>query len=443
MFSLKRYNKLGQKDLDTDDEDVRSTTIKDFGASQYDHSADLHLPNVQSSEHVSYFQCLTLGCLYACLLVTFSVMTVTAAGYASWFIQDTGPEVTANPTTISWRREFDALTELSAETYDVNGDGILDVLTSGASGTCMSIVRALDGSNGDTLFETKLTFDVFALNCNADLNLDGHFDCLLAGRFGGFAAIRGQDGTVLWYVDSSIIFPRYGFYFPLVVRDLDGDGVMDVINTHGGDTIYAPGNRNRSTGFLVVVSGRTGGKLMNRIPVPDGKETYSSPVLYRRPDGVEMVVFGTGGETIEGSLWAMSLDSIQRSVQEYTGQIKDNYNPLHEFLNPFCTNADTSSTESLRPVYNPSLYKMNHIGDINCVPWGYAKHVWTSLGLCVYQILASKHKGIMLPVLLVDMNEDSQLDLVISIFGGHTAVLDGMSLAVIWDKHFPESESYR
>lgn len=449
MFFQRRYHKLWPKNPDSDDENAESTLIGDFEDSKYDHSTDLNVSNVnvivtgshQRHERVS-FRCLALGCLYACILATFGLMTVCAAIYANWFIRHVNIGSATN--TISWRREFDALTELSAETLDVNGDGVLDVITSGSSGPCMATVRALDGSNGDTLFQTTLTFDVFALNCNADLNLDGHLDCLLAGRFGGFAAIQGQDGTLLWYVDSSIVFPRYGFYFPLLVRDLDGDGVMDVINTHGGDTKYPPDDRNRSPGYLVVVSGRTGEKLMNRIPVPDGRETYSSPVLHSLPDGREMVLFGTGGETIEGSLWAITLDSMQKRVQEYTGQITNYlYQPHLEFINPYCTHSNINATETLRPVFDASLYSKDPISGINCVPWGSAKHVWTSLGLCVYEVFVSKHKGVMLPVLLVDMNEDKQLDLVVSLFDAHTVVLDGRSLAVLWDKHFPDSESYR
>ena len=445
MFSRRPYQKLWQRDHD---EYQSSTTLQDFGVSQYDQSADLHLTvvsGIHRHKHVTHRQCLALGCLYVCILATFAVVAVTAVLYANWFIHDAKTEGEGRiKNLISWRREFGALTELSAETYDVNGDGVLDVLTSGSSGPCMSTVRALNGLNGDTLFESELNFDVFALNCNADLNLDGHSDCILAGRFGGFAAIHGQDGTLLWYVDSSVVFPRYGFYFPLLVRDLDGDGVMDIINTHGGDTIYAPNNRNRSTGLLVVVSGRTGEKLMNRITVPDGKETYSSPVLHRLPDGRQMVLFGTGGETIEGSLWGISLDSIQKSVQDYTNQIKDhNYKPLNAFTNPYCTNSSTMATEALRPVHDASVYDIGGTKDVTCVPWGHATHVWTSLQLCVYQIFVSKQKGVMLPVLLVDMNEDTVLDLVVSTFGGRTAVLDGKDVAVVWDKHFPATESYR
>ena len=446
MFFQRRYQKLLPKNPDSDDDYVESTLIRDFGDNRYDRSIHLHLPKGNVTvvpARASYLRCLALGCLYACILATFGLMTVSATIYTNWFVRHINIGSATN--TISWRREFDALTELSAETFDVNGDGVLDVLTSGSSGPCIAIVRALDGSNGDTLFQTTLSFDVFALNCNADLNLDGHVDCLLAGRFGGFAAIQGQDGTLLWYVDSSIVFPRYGFYFPLLVRDLNGDGVNDVINTHGGDTKYLPHDRNRSPGYLVVVSGRTGEKLMNRIPVPDGRETYSSPVMHSLPDGREMVLFGTGGETIEGSLWAVTLDSIHKRVQEYISQFTNHhYQPHLEFINPYCTNSNISTTEALRPVFNASLYSLSHISsDINCEPWGYVMPVRTSLGLCVYEIIASKHKGVMLPVLLVDMNEDKQLDLVVSLFDAHTAVLDGMSLAVLWNKHFPDSESYR
>ena len=44
--------------------------------------------------------------------------------------------------------------------------------------------------------------------------------------------------------------------------------------------------------------------------VPDNKESYYSPQLYTLPDGIQMVLFGTGGETHGGSLWRITLDDL-------------------------------------------------------------------------------------------------------------------------------------
>lgn len=40
--------------------------------------------------------------------------------------------------------------------------------------------------------------DVYAVNCNGDLDQDGVPDCLLAGRAGTFEAISGKSGNLLW-----------------------------------------------------------------------------------------------------------------------------------------------------------------------------------------------------------------------------------------------------
>jgi len=45
--------------------------------------------------------------------------------------------------------------------------------------------------------------------------------------------------------------------------------------------------------------------------VPDSAESYYSPVVYRRRDNTEVVLFGTGGETHRGALWALPLSDLR------------------------------------------------------------------------------------------------------------------------------------
>ena len=58
-----------------------------------------------------------------------------------------------------------------------------------------------------------------------------------------------------------------------------------------------------------MFSGKTG-KVIKWVGVPDNKESYYSPQWYILPDGVEMVLFGTGGETHGGSLWRITLEDL-------------------------------------------------------------------------------------------------------------------------------------
>ena len=68
-------------------------------------------------------------------------------------------------------------------------------------------------------------------------------------------------------------YPGYNFYYPLPLEDLDGDGIMDILSVHGGDQWYQPTEINRSAALVVIVSGKTGKKLIDPIVVPDGRES--------------------------------------------------------------------------------------------------------------------------------------------------------------------------
>ena len=120
----------------------------------------------------------------------------------------------------------------------------------------------------------------------------------------------------------------YNFYTGREFGDADGDGVGDYLVSNGGDSQLKP-YEARPPGHLMVVSG-SDGALIHRLPVPDGRETYLSPLLWSR-QGEVWVVFGTGGETFPGSLWAVpaanvlagSLDGVRTLIDfvEYKGAI--------------------------------------------------------------------------------------------------------------------------
>lgn len=87
---------------------------------------------------------------------------------------------------------------------DVNSDGELDVIMGFGTGAdmakypqvvcqvyfnqnqndsgCGGGVMALDGHSGQTLWHTYTLHEIFALNCNLDIDGDKVNDCLAAGR---------------------------------------------------------------------------------------------------------------------------------------------------------------------------------------------------------------------------------------------------------------------
>ena len=335
----------------------------------------------------------------------------------------------------------------------MNRDGITDVVMVEGLGTCDMILRALDGLTGDSVWEARLKYDAFAVKCDIDLNDDDIIDCIAAGRQSGFRALSGADGSILWDRDPNLAYLRYNFYFPLIVPDLDYDGVPDLVNTHGGDATYGESVTERSPSFLVVVSGRTGQQLMERVPVPDGHETYMSPVYLSRGEGLDgMILVGTGGETLPGSLWAISYNSLRSRILRYRTthtQYDPDYTPFREYINHACNkDMTTKELEDLRPVFDPESFDVGRDtkGDKHlslCRSWGSHHAIWNEYGLCVYQLLTTEEKGVMLPPVIVDMTEDAQDDLVVSTFDGRTLVINGNDTEVVWEVTRPGTESYR
>ncbi|CAC5391774.1 unnamed protein product [Mytilus coruscus] len=222
-------------------------------------------------------------------------------------------------------------TESSFRLVDVNSDGILDVIFgfgTGADGyfvsdivcdiyfgvkaPCFGGMMALDGLTGKELWRHYSIHELFGINCNEDLNNDGILDCTGGGRAGAFDAVSGKDGTLLWTFDKQEAKNEImNLYTSQVVKDLDGDGVRDILAIHGGDPLQDPGSKFRLSGRIVFFSGKTG-KVLQWVGVPDDKESYYSPQVYQLIDGLEIVLFGTGGETHGGSLWYISLDNLYK-----------------------------------------------------------------------------------------------------------------------------------
>ena len=245
----------------------------------------------------------------------------------------------AQNNTIHWHRMSNGSSECTPFVIDVNSDGD-DIIYTHAQYThhidlyhctsntkyenacmedigspvCGAVVVAVSGQNGEVIWLRNLTRPVFGIRCVMDVNDDDETDCFVIGRYHQWDTIDKATGYTIWEADKSIGYPGYNFYYPLPLEDFDGDGVVDILNIHGGDQSYGPDETNRSPSLIVILSGKTGKKLIDPIVVPDGHESYMSPVRYTLGDN-DVVLFGTGGETITGSLWAITVDSIKQYVE--------------------------------------------------------------------------------------------------------------------------------
>ena len=371
---------------------------------------------------------------------------------------------------LSWRVDFDpAWSELSLLEHDVNHDGISDLILDSLTwrmgknrylvcpekpngcqedlgfSPCRAQLFALDGSNGTIIWEKWVEFSTFAANCKHDLNLDGIPDCTFSGRVGLLAAINPVDGSYIWMVDPAVTFPMYGYYSPLFIRDFDRDGIIDLIVTHGGDPTYQPQQKHRSPGFIFVLSGRTGQQLSELIPMPDGQESYSSPVAYNVSGNVELVLFGSGGETVKGSLWAMTVQSLQMHVDNWTPNRAERYRPNKLYFDPLCISL--KDIESVRPQSKKNTFKYLKNGEewmTLCSVWSKDSRVmWNPYHVCVYEFLAGSKSGTMQPPVIVDYDGDGINDLLVTQFSEHTILIDGASVSTVWNHTATNTQSYR
>ena len=217
-----------------------------------------------------------------------------------------------------------ASSESSVRFVDVNCDGVLDAIVayemdksdvkaptprllveclSADAGTldfCHGGVLALDGKTGAILWERMTPNGLYAIACLVDVTGDGDTDCFVGGRYGDFAVLERHTGAAIW--SSRTRHPTWGYSTPQLVRDYDGDGVVDVVVTHGGDPACAWNETERDAGLLVLYSSQRG-VVLSAVAMPDGRETYMSPVVHD-----SRIYFGSGGETVGGCLWSIDAD---------------------------------------------------------------------------------------------------------------------------------------
>jgi len=286
-----------------------------------------------------------------------------------------------------WISEYDNLgTFSSPRVIDLNGDGIKDIVIGAGRqefSACDSSVIALDGANGQILWNVSARDQIFGSANFMDINDDGVQDVFIGGRSAEFMAINGKTGKIIWEFfpqgDTSEIGANnlFNFYNPQFIPDQDMDGIQDILVSNGGDVTAEPYDENRTSGSLMVISGLTG-QLLSRAAMPDNREIYMSALVDDLDnDGTLDIIFGTGGETVGGGFYRSTL---------------------------------------------PDLMK----GDIS-----------NSILLAT-----GEHKGFIGPPVIADINGDHVKDIIVNSVDGRLMAFDGVDHQIIWGGKIPDTESY-
>ena len=228
--------------------------------------------------------------------------------------------VNANAQTeMLWSTTVDSVSNFaSPRAADLTNDGILDIVVGGGleDNARQYGVTAFDGETGDILWQVPCRNQMFGSVQFMDITEDGVPEVFANGRAAKLIAIDGVSGEVVWefYPQGDFTNPAdddlYNFYNCQFVPDQDNDGYEDILTANGGDSSLGILDSIRPTGNIMVISGKSGVQLA-KAAIPVERETYLGPVVHDfEGNGTLSVLFGSGGETLSGSLWRTTLEDV-------------------------------------------------------------------------------------------------------------------------------------
>lgn len=233
-----------------------------------------------------------------------------------------------------WSRTFAKLnSEAPVRKTDLDGDGVEDIIigfgvddsielensndipqctmTRGQVDLCEGGVLAMNGVSGDVMWKFWSSFAIFSLFCKFDVNNDRINDCVASGPGGLLVAIDGKSGRLLWELKEfnlqspeEIDVNSVDLYTVNLIRDLDSDGIPDIIGAHTDDRF---GIRE---GHIRLISGKSG-KIIRSIPAPFKEEVFVPVQIMSTKDGTDFLLILTGGQNTAGGVYKIRLDSLK------------------------------------------------------------------------------------------------------------------------------------
>lgn len=257
------------------------------------------------------------------------------------------------------------VTYSSPRAVDLTNDGIKDiVIGAGKEAQATNFgVLAFNGLNGAPLWNVPVKNEIFASAQFKDVNNDAIPDVFVGGRDAQLYAINGSNGNIIWkFFPYSNLNPRdsgwYNFYSVQFIPDMNNDSVPDLLVANGGDHSAPVWQNNRPPGHLMVIDA-TNGSILAKAVMPDSAETYCSPVVVdAKGNGVLYVIFGTGGETLGGSMWAAELVNDLMS-NDLSNAVPLVTNPSKGFVAPASLGkfANDASTDIIVQGFDGTVYR--------------------------------------------------------------------------------------
>lgn len=225
-------------------------------------------------------------------------------------------------TELVWQQNYPLVgSQSSPRVSDLNNDGIKDIVLGAGRAELDSTpygVLALDGLTGEPLWEKKTYAQIFGSATFADVTDDGVADVFIGGRNQNLKAINGTTGDVIWeykYLPSDdpiLNLARFNFYNSQLIPDQNSNGYPELLTINGGNwDALANVMEDRHAAVLMVIDTKSG-NIIASDTMPDGRESYMSPLIFKQGSSADYnIIFGTGGETQSGTIYACTLEDLK------------------------------------------------------------------------------------------------------------------------------------
>ncbi|MDF1565217.1 MAG: PQQ-binding-like beta-propeller repeat protein [Deltaproteobacteria bacterium] len=203
-----------------------------------------------------------------------------------------------------WQTQLPGGGGSSPRVLDLEGDGTPEIAVGGGHMGQGGAAAVVDAKTGKVRWRRRFKDELYATPHLLDVNGDGVQDVLTGGRTLDFYALDGKTGKTLWSLrQKNRNTARLNFNGAVPLPDLDGDGVAELLLSQGGSY----DDEHRLVGRSLVVRGASG-KLLAKQRSADKKEIYTFPA-YEEAGGGPRAILGSGGWTLPGHLFAVSVPS--------------------------------------------------------------------------------------------------------------------------------------
>ena len=247
-------------------------------------------------------------------------------------------------TELAWEANFPVIgSQSSPRAIDLNGDGVLDIVIGAGENEFQKSefgVLALDGQSGNLLWKHHCIDQMYGSAIFEDINGDKTPDVFIGGRSNQFYAIDGKTGENIWtWKPKYSTHPKLknadrNMQNPVLIPDQNGDGVKDLLVVCGGNAKAEPYKKEgRIAGVLMVLNAKNG-DLLATDTIPDGGESNMPALYVKQKDGTEQILFGSGGETLDGHLYVTDMASLMRNDISKASIVASDTG--HGFIAPAC-----------------------------------------------------------------------------------------------------------